>query len=97
MSEILLDEVEVLELLEVAEQGPPGPPGSSGASEQSPVLTYTSGVLTRIDYASGHYKTLTYTSGQLTRIDYVQGATTLRKTLSYNPDGSLASIVDSTV
>jgi hypothetical protein len=96
--DVLLDEVEVLELLEVAEQGPPGPPGPSGGTgEQSPVMTYTGDLLTRIDYASGHYKTMTYAAGLLTQVDYVTGAVTTRKTFAYNPDGSLASITDSTL
>ena len=65
-------------------------------SETGPSLTYTSSILTRIDYDSGNYKTFTYASGVLTQLDYVVGAVTTRKTFNYNPDGSLASI-DQTV
>jgi hypothetical protein len=55
-------------------------------------MTYTGGLLTRVDYDSGNYKTFTYTSGVLTQLDYVVGATTTRKTFNYNPDGTLSSI-----
>jgi hypothetical protein len=60
--------------------------------EYDPVLTYTSGVLTRIDYDSGAYKLFTYDSGVLTRLDYIVGAVTTRKEFTYNLDGTLASI-----
>lgn len=66
-------------------------PGAS-VSETGPVLTYTNGALTRIDYDSGGHKTFTYASGVLTRLDYVVGSVTTRKTFNYNPDGSLSSI-----
>lgn len=61
-------------------------------SETGPSLTYTSSILTRIDYDSGNYKTFSYTGGILTQIDYVVGLVTTRKTFNYNLDGSLASI-----
>ena len=90
MSDVLIDVVENLELLEVGEQGPPGPAG--GAGEAGPAMTYTSGVLTRVDYDSGNYKLFTYASGVLTQLDYVKGAVTTRLAFTYNPDGSLASV-----
>lgn len=49
--------------------------------------------MTRIDYDSGAYKTLTYTAGVLMQLDYVKGSITTRKTFAYNPDGTLASII----
>jgi hypothetical protein len=76
-------------------QGIQGPAGS--APETGPALTYTDGALTRIDYDSGNYKVFTYTSGVLTRLDYVVGAVTTRKTFAYNPDGTLASITQTTL
>lgn len=78
----------------VGEQGPPGPPGPAGggAGETNPAFTYTAGLLSRIDYASGAHKLFTYTAGVLMQLDYVVGAVTTRKTFTYNPDGSLASI-----
>ena len=74
--------------------GPPGPPGpeGGGAGETNPAFTYNAGRITRIDYASGAHKLFTYTAGVLTQLDYVVGAVTTRKTFTYNPDGSLASI-----
>lgn len=66
-------------------------------NESSPVLSYASGVLSRIDYASGHYKLLSYSSGKLTQIDYVVGAKTIRKSLSYDASGSLTNIVQTEI
>ena len=68
--------------------------GLSGgaAAEIGPALTYTGGVLTRIDYDSGNYKTFSYINGVLVQLDYVVGIVTTRKTFNYNPDGTLASI-----
>lgn len=74
--------------------GPPGPPAA--VVETHPVLTYTAGLLTRVDYASGNYKLLTYVGGVLAQLDYVRGAVTTRKTLAYNPNGSLASVTEVT-
>jgi len=92
VSEVLVEELETLEILEVAEQGPPG---AGGSSESGPVMTYSGGALVRVDYASGSYKLMTYTSGLLTQVDYVRGSATARKTITYNPDGSLASVTES--
>lgn len=51
---------------------------------KSPQPTYVDGVMTRVDYADGSYKTLAYTAGLLTQVDYVRsGLPTIRKTLSY--------------
>ena len=79
--------------------GPPGPPGSAGAGagETNPAFTYTAGLVTRIDYASGAHKLFTYTAGVLTQLDYVVGAVTTRKTLFYNPDGSLHHITEASL
>ena len=61
------------------------------------VITKTS---TRITI-TGAYKAFTgsstttlvaHSAGVLTQLDYVVGAVTTRKTFTYNPDGSLASI-----
>lgn len=91
MSEVLVEELETMEILEVAEQGPPG---AGGSSESGPVMTYSGGALVRVDYASGNYKLMAYAGGLLTQLDYVKGATTTRKTFSYNPDNSLASVTE---
>ena len=85
----------------VGPQGPQGPQGAAGSggggsSPAGPEFTYTSGVLTRIDYDDGSYKTFTYTSGKLTRIDFVDGATTIRKDFVYSGD-TLVSIDQTTL
>ena len=77
--------------------GPAGPPGPEGAGETSPAFTYTADRVTRIDYASGAHKLFTYTAGVLTQLDYVVGAVTTRKTLFYNPDGSLHHITEASL
>lgn len=80
-------------------QGPQGAAGSSGGGGSSPVgpeFTYTDGVLTRIDYDDGSYKTLTYSSGRLSQIDFVSGGVTRRKTFNYSGD-TLASIDETTL
>lgn len=69
-----------------------GAGGQPAVVEIDPEFTYTAGLVTRIDYASGAHKLFTYTAGVLTQLDYVVGAVTTRKTFTYNPDGSLASI-----
>lgn len=70
--------------------------GSGGSAPVGPAFTYTSGVLTRIDYDDGSYKLLTYTSNRLTRIDFVSGPTTIRKDFNYSGD-VLASIDQTTL
>lgn len=79
---------------EIGPQGPIGANGANAFTETDPVFTYTSGQVTRIDYASGNYKLFTYTAGVLTQLDYVQGSATVRKTFTYNPDGTLASVTE---
>ena len=37
---------------------------------------------------------ITNTAGVLTQMDYVVGAVTTRKTFTYNPDATLASIAE---
>ena len=77
--------------------GPRGIPGPGQAAEKDPAMTYTAGLVTRIDYASGAHKLFTYTAGVLTQLDYVVGAVTTRKTLFYNPDGSLHHITEASL
>lgn len=63
--------------------------------DKSPTFTYTAGLVTRIDYTSGNYKTLSYTAGVLTQTVYVLSGRTITKNFSYNGDGTLASITQS--
>ena len=66
---------------------------TSGSSLTGPAFTYTTGLLTRVDYDGGQYKTLTYNaSSQLTSVVLVDGSSTTTKTLTYNADGTLASV-----
>lgn len=65
--------------------------------DKSPVFTYAAGLLTRVDYASGNYKTFTYTAGVLTQVVYVLPGRTVTKVFTYGIDGSLASISQSEV
>lgn len=73
---------------------PTGPQGPLGENEKGPAFTYSSGVVSRIDYDSGNYKLFTYSSGVLTQVDYRKGSSTIRKTFSYNGDGTLNEIVE---
>jgi hypothetical protein len=63
---------------------------------KSPVMTYTTGLLTGITYADGTTKVLTYTSGQLVQIDQLRGGITTRKTFAY-AGGVLSSITETTL
>ena len=77
--------------------GPQGPPGADGFfPPKGPAFTYTSGILTRIDYDDLSYKTFTYVSGKLAQIDYVKGAVTERRVFNYTGD-VLTSIDDITL
>lgn len=62
------------------------------SEDKSPVFTYSGGNLTRVDYASGNYKTLSYTGGQLTQLVYTLAGRTITKVFTYNLDGTLASV-----
>lgn len=61
-------------------------------SEKSPVMTYSGGDLSRIDYASGNFKTFTYSGGNLSQLVYTLAGRTITKVFTYNIDGTLASI-----
>jgi hypothetical protein len=64
---------------------------------RSPVFTYTAGILTRLDYSNGDYKTFAYTEGNLTELKYYKSTVTITKVFNYNPDGSLANITQTQV
>lgn len=77
--------------------GPPGPAGG-GDDLINPVLTWAAGRLVRVDYEGGAFKTLAYSDGQLATLDTSRpGQPTLRKTFSYNPDGTLAAVTQTEV
>jgi hypothetical protein len=79
--------------------GPRGPAGPAGdALPTSPTFTYTDGWLTAVVYADGTTKALSYTAGRLAQVDTLRpGLPTMRKTLSYNPDGTLASLLQTVI
>ena len=92
--EIIVTEDQV-EIIETAEQGPPGPAGSAGDTfGVSPMMTYDTGRLTRVDYSNGAYKTFSYTGGKLTQVHLVKDGITLVREFSYSPDGSLAGVTE---
>ena len=68
--------------------------GSEDPVLSNPSFTYTLGLLTRIDYEGGEYKTLSYAGSQLTTVVFHNGTDTTTKTLSYNVDGTLSSITE---
>jgi len=78
--------------------GPPGPTGTGTSAPTSPTFTYTGGWLTAVVYADGTTKALSYTAGRLAQVDTVRpGLPTVRKALSYNPDGTLASVLQTVI
>lgn len=84
-------------IIEVSEQGPEGQKGADGfIPPKGPSFTYTSGLLTRIDYDNGSFKEFSYTSGLLTQLDFTVGAVTTRKTFNYT-SGVLTSIDEVTI
>ena len=83
-------------------QGPSGLNGVDGLDapqpESSPQLSYTLGVLTRVDFASGNYKLLEYDQGKLSQVTYmkVEGPS-IQKTFNYSPQGQLLGITETTI
>lgn len=57
-------------------------------------FTYSSGMLSRIDYPNGSYKTFAYTGSVLSQVDFVVGAVTHRKVFTYSPAGIVTSITE---
>lgn len=77
--------------------GPPGPAGE--ASPSAPTFSYTGGRLSSILYADGSLKTFVWVAGRLTQVDFQRSgvAFTVRKSFSYNVDGTLAAVAQSEV
>jgi len=67
--------------------------------ESSPTFTWSpSGDLEAVSYAEGWTKVLEYdVDGNISRVDFTKDGVTYRRDLTYNVDGSLASITDSEV
>jgi hypothetical protein len=69
----------------------------SAFKSHSPTFTYTSGILTRIDYSSdSSYKLFIYANGLLDQIDHVYIDRTIRKNFNY-VSGNLTSITETVV
>lgn len=76
--------------------GEPGPPGDAGPT--NPVFTWSGGVLSAVTYGDGSTKALIWSAGRLEQLDFARpGRPTVRKTFSYNPDGTLAAVTQSEV
>lgn len=71
--------------------------GAGGSTESGPDFTYTTGQLTRIDYDSGAFKVFTYSGATLTRVDYTTSSGTIRKDFTYNGDGTVDYITQTTL
>lgn len=83
-------------------KGAPGKRGGGGGGSaapaplKSPAFTWADGKLASVAYADGSTKAMTYTDGLLTRVDLSRpGQPTVRKDLTYNPDGTVAAVVES--
>ena len=76
-----------------------GPPGlDGGALPKSPAFTYAAGRLVGVVYADGSTKTMTWAGEQLAQVDFARvGYPTTRKTLAYNPNGTLASVTETVI
>lgn len=68
----------------------------ASAMPGSPSFVWSAGKITSITYSDGSTKTLTWSADRIERIDFVRvGVENVRKDFNYNPDGTLASIVQS--
>ena len=76
-----------------------GPPGlSADDAHTSPAFTYADGRLVGVTYADGSVKMLTWVGDELAQIDFIRvGAPDVRKTLSYNADGTLVSVLQTAI
>lgn len=79
--------------------GPPGPAGSgTGSAPVSRTFTWSGGRLAGVTFADGRSKVFTWAGDQLARVDTLRpGQPTQRADLSYNPDGTLAAVMQSEV
>jgi hypothetical protein len=66
-------------------------------SAKSPTFTYASGVVTRIDYSNGEYRTISYSSGKINQIINYKTNVTITKVFVYDLVGKLQSIQQSEV
>lgn len=64
---------------------------------KNPVLTYSGGLLSQVDYDGPHRKNFTYADGRLASIDYFDGVRTIRKTFSYAESGALIGVTETVI
>ena len=65
------------------------------ASPKSPAFNYNpNSTLNTITYADGTLKTFAYSGGKPAYLDTLRGGVTTRKTFNYNPDGTVASVIE---
>ena len=79
-------------------RGEVGPAGGGGGGLQllGPDITYTQGIVSRIDYDGGEFKLFTYSDDEtLLSIQLTVLGVTTTKTLNYDDEGDLTSITQS--
>lgn len=67
------------------------------AELKNPVLTYSGGLLSQIDYDGPHRKTFAYMDNRLRSIDDFDGFRTARKTFSYDETGALIGVSETAI
>lgn len=67
--------------------------GGGGDITANATFTYSAGIVQRIDYADGQYKTFTYNpDNTVSKLVWYRITDTLTKDFTYNPDGTVSSI-----
>lgn len=70
-----------------------GTTGGGGDITANATFTYSAGIVQRIDYADGQYKTFTYNpDNTVSKLVWYRITDTLTKDFTYNPDGTVSSI-----
>ena len=64
---------------------------------KKPVMTYSDGLLSRIDYDGPHWKNFSYANEKLSSVDYFDGFRTARKTFSYDETGALVGVAETMI
>jgi len=73
-------------------------PGGGSADPHSPTFAWVADRLASATYSDGSVKTFAWAGDVLTQMDYARpGLPTVRKTLTYNPDGSLSAVIQTVI
>lgn len=59
----------------------------------SPTMTYTDGLLTRVDFSDSSFRTFTYTGGVLTSTSQTVAGRTFNTVISYDAGGNITSAI----